>query len=49
MIPYDITYKELIITYDITGGELIITCRIFRIILTQQIESTRSPKSIRES
>lgn len=32
MIPYDITYKELIITYDITGGELIITCRIFRII-----------------
>lgn len=32
MIPYEITYKELIITYDITGGELIITCRIFRII-----------------
>lgn len=32
MIPYDITYKELIITYDITGGELIITCRILRII-----------------
>lgn len=32
MIPYDITYKELIITHDITGGELIITCRIFQII-----------------
>lgn len=32
MIPYDITYKELIITYDITAGELIITCRILRII-----------------
>lgn len=32
MIPYDITYKELIITYDITGGELIITYRILRII-----------------
>lgn len=32
MIPYDITYKDLIITYDITGGELIITCRILRII-----------------
>lgn len=32
MIPYEITYKELIITYDITGGELIITYRILRII-----------------